>query len=285
MSIDESDVRKIVAEVQATSWRLRQCIRVRELAATHRLGQMRRLRMLEEQKAWKREAGFDHIHTAAGMDAQRFSTSLVQEPFYSKMFNPKWLHTPDEFTLELRVDVEPLRMEIVLLQPEPPLQCDPSPRRLPTVDKGSEEPQTPRRSPAIGTGLGEPGVSRAETQSTKRGEIVSLQASVDGFLRFHCTSPDQVDTITLLQSDVGVDDDKDQPTTSQQAAAREEFARPTKKWQPSKASTLIPEVNSETVTFLLRGMSCRVCWLLIFLELSLLVFFLPCSKSRYERQG
>ena len=53
MSIDEIDVRKIIAEVQATSWRLRECIRVRELAATQRLGQIRRLRMLEEQKPWK----------------------------------------------------------------------------------------------------------------------------------------------------------------------------------------------------------------------------------------
>ena len=40
MSIQESDVRKIIAEVQATSWRLRERIRVRELAAAHRLGQM-----------------------------------------------------------------------------------------------------------------------------------------------------------------------------------------------------------------------------------------------------
>ena len=59
MSIKESDNRKIIAEVEVTSWRLHQCIRVRELAATHRLGKMRRLRMLEEHKAWKREPGFD----------------------------------------------------------------------------------------------------------------------------------------------------------------------------------------------------------------------------------
>ena len=59
MPIEKSDVRKIIAELQATSWCLRECIRVRELAATHRLGQMRRLQMLEKKKAWKREAGFD----------------------------------------------------------------------------------------------------------------------------------------------------------------------------------------------------------------------------------
>ena len=108
MSIEKSDVRNVIAEVliEATSWRLRECIQVRELAATHRLGQMRRLQMLEEQKAWKQEAGFDRIDTAAEMDAQRFRTSLVSEPFYNKLFNPRWPHTPAEFTLEMKFDVE-----------------------------------------------------------------------------------------------------------------------------------------------------------------------------------
>ena len=100
------------------------------------------------------------------------------------------------------------------------------------VDTGSEEPRTPRRSPAIGTGSDESGVSRAETQSTEREEIVPLQASVDGFLRFNCTSSEQ--ECILLQPDVGVDDKKDQPTASQQAAAREKFARPTKKRQQQR---------------------------------------------------
>ena len=108
-------MRKIIAEVEATSWRLREFIRVSELAATHRLGQRRRLRMLEEQEAWKREAAFDYIDTATEMDAQRFRTNFISEPFfYSNMFNPRWPHTSDEFTLEMRVDVERLRMKIVL---------------------------------------------------------------------------------------------------------------------------------------------------------------------------
>ena len=51
MTVDGRDITKIIAEeVEATSWRLREMIRVRELSATHRLGQMRRLLMLEEQK-------------------------------------------------------------------------------------------------------------------------------------------------------------------------------------------------------------------------------------------
>ena len=200
---------------------------------------MHRLRILEEQKARKREAGFDHIETAAEMDAQRFRTNLVSEPFCSKMISPKWPHTPGKFTLEMRVDVERLRMENVLSQPKPPPQCDPSPRRLPAVDTGSEEPGTPRRSPAVGTGSDEPEVSRAE----ERGESFPLQASVDICLRFNCTSPDQ--ECILFQPDVGVDDEKDQPTNSQQAVACEKFARPTKKRQQQRSTEWTTEQSEQ----------------------------------------
>ena len=145
------------------------------------------------------------------------------------MFNPRWPHTHDEFALERRVDVAGLRTEVVLSQPETPPQCDTSPRRLPAVDTGLEEPGTPRRSPAIGTGSDEPGVLRA--QSMERKYFFPLQACVDVFLRFNnCTSPEQC---ILFQPDVGVDDN-DEATTSQQAAAREEFARPTKKRQQQR---------------------------------------------------
>ena len=238
MPIEESDVRNIIAEVliEATSWHLRECIRVRELAATHRLGQMHRLRMLEEKKAWKREVGFDRIDTAAGMDAKRFRTSLVSETIYSKLFNLRWPHTPDEFTLEMRADVERLRMDIIFSQPAPPPQSDPSPRRLPAVDKGSEEPGTPRRSPAIDTGSDEPGVSRAKTQSTEREEVVPLQASVDVVLLFNCTSPEQ--ECILFQPNVGVDDNNKAITSKVKVGAREEFAGlPIGRQQRETAST------------------------------------------------
>ena len=92
----EHDVRQMIAEVEATSWRLRECIRVRELATARRLGRMRRLRMLKEQKAWKREAGFDRIDIAAEMDEQRFRTGLDSEHINTKLYNPRWPHTPEE---------------------------------------------------------------------------------------------------------------------------------------------------------------------------------------------
>ena len=53
MTVDERDITKMIAVVEVTSWRLHETIRVRELAVAHRLGQMHRLLMLEEQKAGK----------------------------------------------------------------------------------------------------------------------------------------------------------------------------------------------------------------------------------------
>ena len=90
MAIEENEVRKIIAEVEATSWGLRECIRVRELAATHKLGRMGRLRMLEEQKAWKREAGFDRIETMAETLEQQFIASFHSKPLDTRLYNPMW---------------------------------------------------------------------------------------------------------------------------------------------------------------------------------------------------
>ena len=156
------------------------------------------------------------------MDARRSRTNLVSEPFFcSKMFNPRRPCTHEEFSLEMRVDVEGLRMAIVLSQSEPPLQCDVSRRRFPAIDTGSEEPGTPRRFPAIGTGPDETGVSRAP--STEREDIFPLQASVNGV------------------------DDNDEATTgtSQQATAREEFARPTTKRQQQRTTAWTANQSKE----------------------------------------
>ena len=142
MTVDGLDFAKMIAEVDATSWRIRKTVRVRKLAATHRLGQIRRLLMLEGHKTWKREFGFDRIETAAEMDEKRSKRSrtspISDQFFYSNMINPKRPQTPDEFTLEMKVDVERLRMEINLSPHAPQPQCDPSPRRT-AVDTGSEE--------------------------------------------------------------------------------------------------------------------------------------------------
>ena len=197
MTAKESGFARMTEDVEARIWRLRETIRVTELAATHRLGQMRRLLMHKKHKAWKREFGFDRIGTAAEMDKKRSrtSTSPVADPFfYRNMVIPRRPHTPDEFSLEMEMDVEGLRIEIILSQPSSS-QCNPSLRRA-AVDTRSEEPGTPPRSPAIGTGSEEPGASRAP-----------FETSIDGFLNPNFSSTKQ-ECVLLHQPDVGVDDDK-----------------------------------------------------------------------------
>ena len=81
--------------------------------------------MHEKHKVWKREFGFERIETAAEMDEKRsrISTSPVPNPFfYRNMVIPEHPHTPEEFTLQMKVDVEGLRMEIILSQP-PSSEC------------------------------------------------------------------------------------------------------------------------------------------------------------------
>ena len=185
--------------------------------------------MHEKHKTWRREFGFDRIETATKMDEKRSrtSTSPVPDPFfYRNMAISRRPHTPDEFTLEIKVDVEGLRMKIILSQPASS-QCDPSPRRA-AVDTGSEEPGEPRRSPVIGTGSG-PGVSQLETQ-TEEENFFPLETNMDSFLHSNCTSTEQ-EYILLHQPDAGVDDEKETTATSQQGAVHETFASPTEKRQ------------------------------------------------------
>ena len=202
--------------------------------------------MHEKHYVWKREFGFDRIETTAEMDEKRSrtSTSPVQNPFfYRNMAIPSHPHTPDEFTLEMKVDVEGLRMEIILSQPASS-HFDPSPRHA-AVDTVSEEPGTPQQSPAISTGPVEPGTppqspaistgsgpeaSRVETQMEE--EIFPFATSMDTFLHSNCTSLEQ--EYILIQSRKGyillqvqpevVKDDSNNATTLQ-AAALEESAR------------------------------------------------------------
>ena len=132
--------------------------------------------MHEKHKAWKQEFGFDRIETAAEMDEKRSRTRTSPVPnsfFYQNMVIPRHPHTPDEFALEMKMNVKGL--EIILSQPASS-QCNPSPRRA-AVDTGSEEPRTPPQSPVIGTGSEEPGASRAPSKT-----------SIDGFLSPNFTS-------------------------------------------------------------------------------------------------
>ena len=55
----------MVSELAITRGRVRKLVRVRELAASHKLEQLRRVRMLEKQAVWKKEGGFDSIEVIA----------------------------------------------------------------------------------------------------------------------------------------------------------------------------------------------------------------------------
>ena len=229
MTIEERDVARMSEDLGTTIWRLRETVRVAKLAATHRLEQMRSLLMHERHKVWKREFGYDRIKMAAEMDEKRSrtSTSPVSNPFlYRNMVIPEHPHTPEKFHLQMKVDVEGLRMEIILSQPSSS-ECDTSPRRA-AVDTGSEEPGTPTQSPAISKGSG-PEAQQAETQM--HGGMFPFEASTDGLLDKNVTRTKQEEPTLLCQQEVGVDDEEKQTTTTQQAAVRKEFVSPTKKQQ------------------------------------------------------
>ena len=130
----------------------------------------------------------------------------------------------------MKVDVEGLRMEIILSQPSSS-ECDTSPRRA-AVDTGSEEPGTPTQSPAISKGSG-PEAQQAETQM--QGGIFSFEASTDGLLDKNVPSTKQEEPALLHQQDVGVDDNEKE--TTQQAAVRKEFVSPTEKQQQKRMAT------------------------------------------------
>ena len=157
MTVEERGFTRMSENVKATIW-----------AATHRLGQMRRLLMHEKPKAWKREFGFGRIETVAETDEKRSrtSTSPVPNPFfYRNMIIPSHPHTPDEFTLEMKVDVGGLRMEIILSQPASS-QCDPSPRRA-AVAKSQRNPE--RRNSRLRSvrGQGNPERRRSRPRSVR----------------------------------------------------------------------------------------------------------------------
>ena len=60
------------------------------------------------------------LHT--DFDPQTFHTRLYNPRWFTRLYNPRWLPTPEEFILDLNVEVESLRMELLLSQPLPPAQ-------------------------------------------------------------------------------------------------------------------------------------------------------------------
>ena len=150
-------------------------------------------------------------------------------------------------------------MKIVVSQPTPPPECDSSPRRSPAVDMGS----------------GEPGTPQAESQSTQREGIFLLEASVDDF----CTTDAQARSRSVFCFN--------QLLYNKPLLADHRRSGSSRGWQhglPSKASSLTPEVDRETITFLSIRMSCLVHCMLFFLVFSC-VFCLVCNFPKLVKEA
>ena len=107
---------------------------------------------------------------------------------YTELYYPRRSPTPIEFTLDLKVEVESLRIGVLLSQPLPPPQYD----------------VLPLRRPAAGTGLDEPGEPHPEMKQTKQGGTFPFQADVDGFLHVNCTRIQEQGGTLSFRADVRV---------------------------------------------------------------------------------
>ena len=149
---------------------------------------MRRLRMLEEQELGSERVA-DRIEIIAEMHAYRLHAGFGSEPLCTGLYNLRWPHNVEEYTLKMNVEIERLKLEILLLEPPPQPHCDLS----------------PRRSPTIGTGLDKPEMPHSVTQQTAQKGTSPFQAYyVDGFLHVDCTRILDPEGTVLLEADVGV---------------------------------------------------------------------------------
>ena len=106
-------------------------------------------------------------------------------------------------------------------------ECDLSPRHAAVVTR-SEKLETPPKSPAISTGLDKPGISPAFEADTLQTDesFFPFEASTEDLLDKYFTSTKQEEPALLHQRGVGVGDGEKETTATEQAAAREESARP-----------------------------------------------------------
>ena len=90
-------------------------IRIRELAASHVIERLQSLRMLKQRATWMRENSFDRIDVIAEMHKEIcrcLHADFDPEHFCTGLYNPRQPPTPKEFTLDMTVEVENLRLEL-----------------------------------------------------------------------------------------------------------------------------------------------------------------------------
>ena len=107
------------------------------------------------------------------MHEPRHHVGFDSEPLCIGLYNPRWPYTSEEYTVEISVDIELLRLETLLFsQFTPPPEFDSSSQRSPAVGAGSDGPEVPR----------------AETQRTAKKGSFPVQARVHDVLHVSCTS-------------------------------------------------------------------------------------------------
>ena len=110
------------------------------------------------------------------------------EPLYTGLYNPQRPPTPKEFTLDTKIEVDSLRLDVLLSQSLPQPQHDVS----------------PRRSAAAGTGSNEPGVAHPVMQQTEQERTFPFQADADGVLHVDCMRIPEWEGTSYFQVDIGV---------------------------------------------------------------------------------
>ena len=78
------------------------------------------------------------------MREQHFLAGVDSEPLYTKLYNPRWPHSPEERKLDMDVEIKQLRFGLLLSQPGPSPRDDLLPRRLPAIGTELNEPRLPR---------------------------------------------------------------------------------------------------------------------------------------------
>ena len=81
----------MIAELAATRWCVLELIRVRKPVSSHKIEEMRRVRMLKKQAAWKKEGGFYGIEIIAEMHEHTLRclhAGFDSEPLYTRLYNP-----------------------------------------------------------------------------------------------------------------------------------------------------------------------------------------------------
>ena len=79
---------------------------------------MRRVQMLEQRATWMRKNGFDGTDIIAERHEETLThlhADLDPEPCYTGICNPRRPLTRGEINLDLKVEVESLSMELLLL--------------------------------------------------------------------------------------------------------------------------------------------------------------------------